>query len=296
MGEELFPIYPLLATNYHIMLLTIDIGNTNITLGTFKTNYSKAVKSPTHIWRIATNQNQTSDEYGSKILDFLRYSAIDRKDILDVLVASVVPGLNSVIQDAIKVYLKKTTRLIENTDFNQTNLKINVDNPSEVGADRLLNALATIEFFGGPAAVIDFGTAVTIDCINKKNEYIGGVIMPGPLTAINALSRNTAKLPRVEFKKPKGIIGKNTVECIQSGLYFGYVGGIMKFISEIKKELGSSATVIATGGLAGFFEKDLKEIKTIIPELTLEGMRILWNKIRGQRLEYSFSRLSKTKR
>ncbi len=273
------------------MLLTIDIGNTNITFGIFKMEGGKASKSPLQMWRMATNSNQTSDEYGTKMLDFLHYALLNKEDLTGVIVASVVPALNSTIRNACSSYLKKSPIIVENERFYGTKLKINVENPSEVGADRIVNSLAAIEFFGGPVIVIDFGTALTFDCINVKNEYIGGVIMPGPAININALSNNTAKLPRVELKKTKKVIGRNTVECIQSGVYFGYIGSIKKMIKDIKKELGARTKVVATGGLASVFAEDLKEIKSIMPELTLEGLRILWNTV----LEHKSTRAQGTR-
>lgn len=261
------------------MLLTIDIGNTNITFGIFRMEGSIASKKIVSMWRMATDNNRTSDEYGTKILDFLHYALLNKKDITSAVAASVVPTLNPVLYKAAANYLKIRPIFVENEHFRKTRLAIRIDNPSEAGADRLLNALAAVELFGGPAAVIDFGTAVTFDCVNGKNEYIGGVILPGPLMAISALSMNTAKLPRVELKKPDRLIGKNTIGCIQSGIYFGYVGMMKRFISGIKKEMGARTKIIATGGLAPIFVGDIKEINQTVPELTLEGLRILWNTI-----------------
>ncbi|MCB4792819.1 MAG: type III pantothenate kinase [Elusimicrobia bacterium] len=256
------------------MLLAIDIGNTNITLGVFKIKSGRALKGPAKIWRLATDPNSTSDEYALRILDLLRYSLIEYKNIKAAAIASVVPYLNDPFEEVSNKYFGKKPFFVE--AINQKYLKISYDNPKEIGADRIADAVAAYEFFGGPIIVVDFGTATTFDCISKNREYLGGAIVPGILVSAESLARKTAKLPLVEIKKTKNIIGKSTISGIQSGIYYGYVGLVEAIIAKISKEM-PKPKVIATGGLAPLITSDIKEVKAIIPELTLEGIRIIWN-------------------
>jgi type III pantothenate kinase len=258
------------------MLLAMDVGNTNITLGVFEIESGKAKPGPVNIWRLATNLSSTSDEYGTKILDFFHYSMIDLEDIKAVAVASVVPVLDGAIEELSLKYFKKRPFFVKAES--QKYLKVLNDNPSEIGADRVANAAAAIEFFKTPCVVIDFGTATTFDCINKKGEYMGGVIIPGPRIAAEALSRRTAKLPRVDIKKTDKVICKSTVQSIQSGLYYGYVGMIKELLRKVVSEIGGKPVIIATGGLADIVLNDIREVEKVVPELTLEGIRIIWEK------------------
>ena len=258
------------------MLLAMDVGNTNITLGVFEFENSKPRKSPMRIWRLATNLSSTSDEYGTKILDFFHYSMISVEDVKAVAVASVVPVLDGVIEELSIQYFKKKPYFVKAET--QKYLKVLHDNPVEIGADRVANAAAAIEFFKAPCVVIDFGTATTFDCINKKGEYMGGVIIPGPRIAAEALSRRTAKLPRVDIKKTDTVIRRSTVQSIQSGLYYGYIGMIKELLKRVVSEIGGKPVVIATGGLSDVILNDVKEVQKVVPELTLEGIRIIWQK------------------
>ncbi|MDI6756793.1 MAG: type III pantothenate kinase [Endomicrobiia bacterium] len=260
------------------MLTAIDIGNTNITFGIFAVEGARAQKGPLYMWRMSTDTRRTADEYGTQMLDFLHYALLNKEDVKAVAISSVVPAINATILNAAVRHLKKTPKVFEVGDFAAANLGVSVDNPSEVGVDRLMNALALREFFGAPSVAVDFGTAVTFDCVGRKGDYVGGVILPGPAAAANLLAASTAKLPKVVLKRLSRVVGKNTVECIQSGIYRGYTAMIKKFIKDIRNEIGKDAKVAATGGDAAIFKEDIKELGVWIPELTLEGVRLLWNK------------------
>ncbi len=287
------------------MLLAIDIGNTNITIGIFPilqrksedrtqktaSNVFSKKNNPepiTAMWRISSDPRRTADEYGTQILDFLHYSLINKEDLTAVAISSVVPPLDETIISAVKIYLNKKPVFLTHQFFLTAGLKIEVDNPNEVGVDRLVNAFAVKEIYqeGRPAIVVDFGTAVTFDCVGTKGEYLGGVILPGITAATDALARHTAKLPRVSLAKPTRLIGKNTIECIQSGMWHSYIFIIKNFISALRRELGKKTLTIATGGGMTLFSKnDLKEIDIFSPTLTLEGIKMLWEKISQGRTE-----------
>lgn len=256
------------------MLLTIDIGNTNITLGVFRTRGGAAVPKPFKIWRLETNKNKTADEYGIKILDLFHYDGLEAQDVTAVAVASVVPSLDASVRQMVRKYFGAEAFFA--TYEKKMPVKVHYGDASEVGADRLANAAAAFRIFKKPVIVIDFGTATTFDCINSKGEYIGGVIAPGPKIAAEALAKRTAKLPMVDIVKPVRVIGRSTIACIQSGVFFGYVGLIREILKLVKKEMGGKPVVAATGGLAGVIIREIKEIKHEIPELTLEGIRIIW--------------------
>lgn len=259
------------------MLLAIDIGNTNITLGIFEPRKGKAPKIPkvSQSWRLNTVAKGTADEYGSKILDLLHYASIDRSRIKHVAIASVVPPLTAAFKEfTLKIFRFKPYIIGETGRISMPNL---YDNPREVGADRIVNAVAAFKRVGGPCIVVDFGTATTFDCVTKKGEYTGGIIVPGPNLAAESLALHTAKLPKVNMVKPDRVIGKTTVGSIQSGLYFGYLALVDGLIQRIKKDLGASCKVLATGGLAGLIAPESKyiDVKMIFPDLTLEGICLL---------------------
>ncbi|MBN1822791.1 MAG: type III pantothenate kinase [Endomicrobiales bacterium] len=256
------------------MLLAIDIGNTNITLGMFRFEGQKSEKGPVNIWRLATSRNMTEDEYGSKLLDLFHYSMLELSDLKVVACASVVPGLTGLFESAVKKYLKNKMFVVSHETAKKVNILYN--DPAEVGADRIANAAAAYHFYGGPVIVIDFGTATTFDCISKRGEYVGGVIAPGPGISSESLARRTARLPMVEIAKPVRVIGRSTVGGIQSGLYYGYVGLVKEILSNIKVEMRSKPVIIATGGLAGLIAGAVKDVKAVVPELTLEGIRLIW--------------------
>jgi len=273
------------------MLLAIDIGNTNITIGVFKADKEPQKKPPARLspqsprastlvssWRISTNASSTADEYGTKILDLLHYATIERAQIKAIAIASVVPPLTAVFEDISQKYFNIKPLIIgQNVKVPILNL---YDNPKEVGADRIVNAVAAYARFGGPCIVVDFGTATSFDCLTKKGEYTGGVIVPGPKLSAESLYLHTAKLPKVEMAKPQRLIGRNTVESIQSGLYYGYVELVDGLIERLQKEMGSGTKVTATGGLAYVVCQDSKYVRKdmIVPELTLEGLSIIYEK------------------
>ncbi|MCL1901643.1 MAG: type III pantothenate kinase [Endomicrobia bacterium] len=256
------------------MFLAFDIGNTNITIGLFVFENGKVKKSPVKVWRIATAKGRTSDEYGIILMDMFYYSGFNAKDVSHIAAASVVPSLNTVFEEFVKKYFNKKIFFINH--INSGGLKF-AGNPKEAGADRIADAVAAYSDYGGGTIVIDFGTATTFDCIDLKGKYLGGAIAPGPAISAQSLSLKTAQLPQVEMKKPLRAIGNNTVECIQSGLYFGYVGLIKEIITRIKKEMKVNH-IIATGGLAELMSGEIKDIEAVCPDLTLEGIKIIWEK------------------
>jgi type III pantothenate kinase len=257
------------------MFLAIDIGNTNITFGVFEIKNGKPVCGPKKIWRMSTAKGQTSDEYATMLMDMFFYSGCDSKLVKHVGVASVVPSLNSVFEDLVKNYFHKKAFFVNH--INNGGLKFATSNPKETGADRIADAVAAYSLFGGGTVIIDFGTATTFDCVDLKGRYIGGAIAPGPAISAQSLSLKTAQLPQVEMKRPAQVIGKTTVECIQAGLFFGYVGLIKGLIAGIKKEMKVNR-IIATGGLAPLMTGEIKEIECDCPDLTLEGIRIIFER------------------
>ncbi|MCP2520932.1 type III pantothenate kinase [Candidatus Aminicenantes bacterium AC-335-A11] len=252
------------------MLLAIDIGNTNIVFGVFKKK-----KLITH-WRIFTEKNKTADEYGILLMSLFRLSNINPSSITGIIISCVVPPLTGIFTQMSEKYFNLTPLIV--APGIKTGLAILYDNPHEVGADRIVNSVAAYHKYGGPCIVVDFGTATTFDAISAKGEYLGGAIAPGLYISAEALSEKTAKLPRVEIKKPKNVIGKTTVASIQSGLYFGYIGLIEKIIFHMKRELGEQTKVISTGGITDEITRQIKIIDYQDPYLTLEGLRIIYER------------------
>ncbi len=256
------------------MFLAIDIGNTNITLGLFGFEKGKVVPNSKKVWRMSTLKGRTADEYGTILIDMFHYSGFNPKDVKNIAIACVVPALNGVFKDLVYKYFGKKAFFINHIN---SGLRVAAGNPMEAGADRIADVVAAYSIYGGGCIVIDFGTATTFDCIDMKGRYMGGAIAPGPAISAQSLSLNTAQLPHVEMKKPAKCIGTSTVECMQSGLFFGYVGLIKELIQRIKKEMKVNH-IIATGGLAEFMLKEIDEIEAVNPDLTLEGIRIIWEK------------------
>lgn len=253
-----------------MFLLTIDVGNTQITIGAF--HGSKL----THTWRLQTQRNATADELGTQIHALLRYAPLGYNEILGVVIASVVPSLDTALVQACTQYLKKKPILVgPKTKLGIAN---RYKNPEEVGADRLVNAVAVDALMGGPAIVVDFGTATTFDCISAKGEYLGGVIAPGLDVAHEALVARTAKLPRVTFEVPKTALGRTTKESLQSGLFFGYIALVEGVLQRLTKDMGGRPKVVTTGGLSTVIGPQIKPKVRVLPELTLEGLRILWER------------------
>lgn len=250
------------------MLLTIDIGNTNITLGLYE-----GEKLSGH-WRMATNHESMPDEYGIMMSNLLEHRGIDTKDIEGICMASVVPPLTSRVIQACNNYLDSEPL---NVDYmTNTGVKIMIDQPQTVGADRIVDMVAAKRLYGGPACVVDFGTATTFDAMDAMGNYLGGAIAPGIGISADALVRNAAQLPRVDLQTPPGVIGKNTIHAMQSGLLFGYTSMVEGMVERFRKQLGPDMKVIATGGLAELVSKHTPVLQVIAPWLTLDGLRLIW--------------------
>ena len=250
------------------MLLTIDIGNTNITLGL----YSGDELGPR--WRLATDLERMPDEFGLQIVGLLEHGECSLKDIAGVCLASVVPPLTTKIAQACQDYLGHTPLVVDAGV--KTGVRILYENPRGVGADRIVDAAAVQLLYGGPACVVDFGTGTTFDAISAQGEYLGGAIAPGIGIAAEALFTRAAKLPRVDLDRPPAAIGRNTTHAMQSGLLFGYVGLVEGMVARFRAELGPKMKTIATGGLAEIVARETDVIEIIAPWLTLEGLRIVW--------------------
>lgn len=250
------------------MLLVIDIGNTNIVIGVFEDDTLKA-----H-WRIATKKTKTEDEYGILFVNLFRTSSLSIDDVDGIIMSSVVPPLSTTIGSVIEQYFGQVPLLVG--PGVRTGMPILYDNPKEVGADRIVNSVGAYHKYKSALIIVDFGTATTFDVVSIKGEYLGGMIAPGISISINALFIHTSKLPRVELKKPKSIIGKNTIHSIQSGILYGYVGLVDGIVDKIVEEMGIKPKVIATGGLASVITPETRTIEVICENLTLDGLRLIW--------------------
>jgi type III pantothenate kinase len=251
------------------MLLVFDIGNSNIVAGVFADDQLIAD------WRLATDRQKTADEYGVLIQNLFYFKKIDTAQVKAAVISSVVPPLTHLFEEVMAKYFKVTALVVG--PGMKTGLSIKYENPREVGADRVVNAVAGIQLYGPPLIIVDFGTATTFCAISESGDWLGGAIAPGLGIASEALFQRTAKLPRVEITKPKTAIGKNTVNSIQSGLYFGYIGLVENLITRLKAEMGCNPKVIATGGFAQLIAAESKLIDKINPDLTLEGLRYLYD-------------------
>ncbi|MBM3182899.1 MAG: type III pantothenate kinase [Chloroflexi bacterium] len=249
------------------MLLAADIGNTNITVGVFDGDKLKAT------WRIATGVHRMPDEYAILFLNLLERQRLKGSQITDVVICSVVPPLVGGFEELFQRYLN-ITPLVVGAGV-KTGVRICMDNPREVGADRIVNAVAAHHLYGGPVIVIDLGTATTFDVVSAEGDYVGGSIAPGIAIATEALFTRTAVLPRVELIHPKKAIGRNTVSAMQSGIVYGYVGLIEGLVARIRKELGAKAKVVATGGFAELLAAETSVIDVVNPDITLIGLRLI---------------------
>src|SRR5215471_4449936 len=252
------------------MLLTIDVGNTNSVLGVFR-----AEELIAH-WRLTTARLQTVDEYGVLTRNLFTLKDLDPKSVSGIIISSVVPPVNWTLGEMSRIYFGQKALFVE--PGVKTGMAILVDNPMEVGADRIVNGVAAFHQYGGPCIVVDFGTAITFDAISAKGEYIGGVIAPGIGISSEALFARAAKLPRVEIKDPGKVIGTNTVTHMQAGLYYGAVDMVDGMLQRMKAELGGDVQVVATGGQANLVAKGSKHIEHTDEFLTLTGLRLIWEK------------------
>ncbi len=250
------------------MLLTIDIGNTNLTLGLYEDD-----KLGPH-WRLATDHDRMPDEYGLQLLGLLEHVGKSNNDLTGISLASVVPQLTHRVIQACREYLKQDP-LVVDTGV-KTGIRIRYEDPKAVGADRVADAVAVMNLYGGPACIVDFGTATTFNALTKDGDYLGGAITAGINLAADALFTHAAKLQRLDLQRPPSVIGRNTVHAMQSGLLFGYVSMVEGMVARFQSELGSDMKVIATGGLAEIVAQETKVINIIAPWLTLDGLRIIW--------------------
>ena len=252
------------------MLLAVDIGNTNIVIGVYEQQQLKC-----H-WRLASDRRKTEDEYGLLLRLLCHYEGIEPPDIKAAVISSVVPSLIQVFEAMVKKQYRCQPLLVG--PGVKTGMPIRFENPREVGADRIVNGVAAFERYGGPAIVVDFGTATTFDAISAQGEYLGGAIAPGIEIATEALFARAAKLPRVELVRPPRVIGRNTVAGMQAGIVYGFIGQVDGIVTRMKAELGGRAVVVATGGLGDFIGAEASCIDKIDPMLTLEGLRIIYER------------------
>ena len=257
------------------MILTLDIGNTNIKTALF--DGMDMVK----YWRISTSRTNTSDEYGIMILNMFAHEGFSADCVDGIMMSSVVPSVNFTLEHLCRSYFGMAPIVV--APGVKTGINIKIENPREMGGDLISNAVAAYELYGGPCITIDFGTATSLGAINEKGEFLGGAICPGIKLAVEALSERTAKLPRIELTKPETVIGKNTVHCMQSGIVYGYIGQIEYLVRRMKAEIGSDKTkVIATGGLAVLVAEESNAIDVLDGLLTLKGLRLIYEKNRPE--------------
>jgi len=250
------------------MLLTIDLGNTNLTLGLFDGDQLGAR------WRLATDHERMPDEYGLQILGLLQHSGCSPSQLYGVCFSSVVPSLSGRLIQACQKYLNQEPLTVDASIT--TGIKNLYEDPSAVGADRIVDAAATMHLYGGPACIVDFGTATTFNALTAEGEYLGGAIFAGVNIAAEALVQRTSKLLRVDLRRPPNVIGRNTTHAIQSGFIFGYVALVEGMVARFKAELGANMKVVATGGQAELIAPMTKVIDILDPWLTLHGLRIIW--------------------
>ena len=252
------------------MLLALDVGNTNVTIGTFEEDRLTA-----H-WRLRTVHERTTDEWGILFRNLFALSSLDMGRVSGLIVSSVVPPLDPTLAAMAGRYFHTEALFVSSeTD---TGLRICYDNPRDVGADRIVNGVAAFHKYGGPAVVVDLGTAITFDAVSAQAEYLGGVICPGIGIAVEGLFAKTARLPMVDFREPRCVIGANTVASIQSGLYYGAIGMIDGILERLVAELGAGTRAIATGGQAGLVARGSRMLREVDEDLTLKGLALIWER------------------
>ena len=251
------------------MLLAIDIGNTEITLGVFQGEELRAT------WRMATRLHRVGDEYAALLMQLMEHRGLKLSDVTDIAMCCVVPPLLSTLTDMCRRYFN-ITPLVVGAGV-KTGVRIRMDNPREVGPDRIVNAAAAHRLYGGPVIITDFGTATTFDVVSREGDYLGGVIAPGMGIAAEALYTRAAMLPRVELAHPNRVIGSNTISAMQSGIIYGYVGLVEGIVSRIQKELGEKTRVVATGGFSATIGKETGIIDTVNPDITLIGLKLIYD-------------------
>jgi len=249
------------------MLLAVDIGNTIIALGLYDGNQA----GPR--WRLATDPGRMPDEYGIMLIHLFQHAGIRKEDVSEIAMASVVPPLTGILVQACRTYLGREPLIVDLGM--KTGVRVRVEDPRQVGADRVADAAAVHKLYGGPACIVDFGTATTFDAISGEGEYLGGAIAPGIGIAAEALFQSAAKLPKVDLRRPPAAIGRNTVHSIQSGLLFGYVGLVEGMVARFAAELGPKMKVVGTGWLAELIASETKVIGIVAPWLTLDGLKII---------------------
>jgi type III pantothenate kinase len=253
------------------MILTLDIGNTNMKTALFEGMEMR------QYWRLATNRNRTSDEYGMALMNLLHHNGIDPKAVEGIMMSSVVPQINFTIEHMCRNYFGMSPMAV--APGVKTGINIKYENPRELGSDRIANAVAAYELYGGPCITIDFGTATSFGAISARGEFLGGAICPGIKLASDALTEKAAKLPRFELMRPDTVIGRNTVSNMQSGIVFGYVGQVNYLVDRFRQEMGApDAKVIATGGLALLISSETDRINVLDGLLTLKGLRLIYVK------------------
>ena len=256
------------------MLLALDIGNTNITFGVFGGDGANSERrAPSATWRVATEPGRLADEYGLLVNDLLTLRGVSPDDLTAVVLCSVVPPLTPTFVALCQAYFKIDPMVVG--AGTKTGIKILYDNPRDVGADRIADAAAALDLYGGPDIIVDFGTATVFDAVSAKAEYVGGAIAPGISVAADALFHSTSQLRRVELDRPESAIGKNTIHALQSGLVLGYAEMVKGMVARFDREMGGGCKVVATGGLAGLIEEEVNIFDAVNPDLTLSGLQII---------------------